>query len=99
MKFFTIFSLVLSKAKAFIYSIPKATGDTGITRNRIQGMPRCKSTESIVRMQEMETSELDYPKETNACKRKTETAVHPHVELLLEATPLVVLGGLISLGN
>lgn len=88
-------SLILSQVKAFIYAKPRVTSATS-TDNRIQGMPRCKSTDSIMRMEEMESSTLDSPKEP---EMKMDKPVNPHVEMFLEVTPLVVLVGLVSLGH
>lgn len=95
MKFTMVFSLILSHVRAFVYTTPKVTG---ITESRIQGMPRCKSTESIVRLEEMEECTLDSPKESMR-KRIGDIPINPHVEFLLEATPLVLLGILASIYN
>lgn len=95
MKFLISLSLILSQTRAFIYTTPRVTGTTG---SRIQGMPRCKSTESIIRMEEMEICTLDSPKESGA-KRIGDKPINPRVEFLLEATPLVVLVVLGSLCN
>lgn len=95
MKFLISLSLILSQTRAFVYTTPRVAGTT---ESRIQGMPRCKSTDSIIRMGEMEECTLDSPKEQWR-KRIGDKPINPHVEFLLEVTPLVVLGVLGSLCN
>lgn len=101
MRFPVSFSLILSQVRAFIQSAPTLSKTPARS-----GMSRCDSRERLARLEDMERGEtcpLVDPerihKEEYDYQFGYDTPVSVNVDLMLQAAPLVLLGGLVNLGN